>query len=83
LPLRALAGARGLVAQVPLRRRGLEIVTPAFVERMHAVGKQVHVWTIDEPGEMHRLLDLGVDAIMTDRIDRLREVFESRGIWRG
>ncbi len=82
-PLRALAGARGLAAQVPRRRGRLEIVTPAFVERMHEIGKQVHVWTIDEPDEMHRLLDLGVDAIMTDRIDRLREVFESRGIWRG
>ncbi len=82
-PLRTLAGARGLAAQVPPRRGHLEIVTATFVERMHEIGKQVHVWTIDEPGEMHRLLDLGVDAIMTDRLDRLREVFESRGIWRG
>ncbi len=81
--LRVLAGARGLAAQVPPRRGRLEIVTAGFVERMHEIGKQVHVWTVDEPEEMHRLLDLEVDAIMTDRIDRLRAVFEARGIWRG
>jgi len=81
--LRSLAGAHGLAAQVPTRRWRLEIVTPAFVQRMHELGKQVHVWTIDDPDEMHRLLDLGVDAIMTDHLELLRQVFESRGIWRG
>ncbi len=80
---RAAVTTRGLVAQVPLRRGRLEIVTAGFVERVHELGRQVHVWTIDEPAQMHRLLDLGVDAIMSDRIDVLRAVFESRGIWRG
>jgi len=42
----------------------------------------VHVWTINEEPEMHRLLDLGVDAIMTDRPDLLRDVLVSRGAWR-
>ena len=41
----------------------------------------MHVWVIDEPDEMHRLLDLGVDGIMTDRADVLADVFTTRGIW--
>jgi glycerophosphoryl diester phosphodiesterase len=39
------------------------------------------VWTINDDSEMDRLLDLGVDGIMTDRPEVLREVFERRGIW--
>jgi len=70
----------------PLRRRRepmtVEVVTADFVARAHALGKQVHVWTVDLPEEINRLLDLGVDGIMTDRIDVLREVYLSRGIWR-
>ena len=41
----------------------------------------MHVWTINEPAEMHRLLDLGVDGIVTDRADLLKEVLQSRGEW--
>ncbi len=78
---RLLSGV-GLAAQVPVRHRRLEIVNRTFIDRAHLLGKQVHVWTIDTPDEMHALLDLGVDAIMTDRIDVLREVFLARDIWR-
>lgn len=74
--------ARAQVAQVPLRRGPLEIVTADFVSRAHELGKHVHVWTVDAPDEMHRLLDLGVDAIITDRIDVLRDVYRERGVWR-
>jgi glycerophosphoryl diester phosphodiesterase len=42
----------------------------------------VHVWTIDSAAEMNRLLDLGVDGIMTDRIEVLRDVYAARGLWR-
>jgi glycerophosphoryl diester phosphodiesterase len=80
---RALACGRGVVAQVPPRRGRLELITQSFVDDAHELGKHVHAWTIDEPGEMNRLLDLGVDAIMTDRIDVLRDVFVARGIWTG
>ncbi|MBT1003254.1 glycerophosphodiester phosphodiesterase [Paenarthrobacter sp. DKR-5] len=67
--------------QVPERRGFLRIVSARTVARAHAYGLQLHVWTINEPVEMHRLLDLGVDGIMTDRADLLREVMRERGHW--
>ena len=71
-----------MAAQVPVRQGPLTVTNAAFVRKAHALGLKVHVWTIDDPAEMHRLLDLGVDGIMTDRPHVLREVFEARGIWR-
>ena len=50
-----------------------------FVEVAHGVGLAVHVWTIDEEAEMERLLDLGVDGIITDRPSVLAEVLERSG----
>lgn len=75
-------GHHGLAAQVPSRVAGFPIVTRRFVERAHALRKQVHVWTVDDPVEMNRLLDLGVDGIITDRADVLRQVYTARGVWR-
>ncbi len=67
--------------QVPVRSKGLKIVDRRFVEHAHRLGLQVHVWTIDHPKEMHDLLDLGVDGIMTDRPIVLRDVLLERGQW--
>ena len=67
--------------QVPVRHRNVTVVTSAFVDAAHARDLQVHVWTIDDPAEMHRLLDLGVDGILTDRPSVLRSVLEARGTW--
>ena len=53
--------------QVPVEHRGIEVVTQRFVEAAHRRGVRVDVWTINDPDEMRRLLDLGVDTIMTDR----------------
>ena len=61
--------------------RGVPIVTPRL-STARAAGLEVHVWTIDEPVEMRRLLTLGVDGIMTDRPDLLRDVLRERGDWR-
>src|SRR5699024_1107221 len=58
---------RALCVQVPPTHRGVRVVTPAFVRRAHGLGLAVHVWTIDDAPTMHRLLDLGVDGIVTDR----------------
>jgi glycerophosphoryl diester phosphodiesterase len=79
-------GLRGFVpgvaaVQVPVRYRGIRVVNARFIGYAHRLGMQVHVWTIDDPAEMHELLDLGVDGIMTDRIEVLRDVLIARGRW--
>ena len=55
-----------MALQVPTEFAGRPLATPAFVAHAHRHGVQVHVWTINEPDEMERLLDLGVDGIVTD-----------------
>jgi len=57
--------------QVPVRHAGLTVITPSFIEAAHARGVEVHVWTIDAPAEMRRLLELGADGLMSDRPDVL------------
>jgi glycerophosphoryl diester phosphodiesterase len=76
---RALRGVHAL--QVPVTYGAIRVVTPGFVRRAHRHGLQVHVWTINDPAEMHRLLDLGVDGIVTDRADLLKQVLQDRGQW--
>jgi len=68
-------------AQVPSGPSWLRLVTPRFIASAHARGIAVHVWTINDRAEMSRLLDLGVDGIMTDRADTLRDVLLERGQW--
>lgn len=53
--------------QVPERMHGVPVVTKRFVAAAHQHELAVHVWTVDEPTQMRRLLDLGVDGIITDR----------------
>ena len=67
--------------QVSERVGPLRVVTPRLVELAHARGQRVHVWTVDDAADMRRLLDLGVDGIMTDRIHTLRDVLHERGHW--
>lgn len=80
LPTGDLAGA---CVQVPHRVKGVRLVDDRFVARAHDAGLQVHVWTIDDPAEMHELLDRGVDGLMTDQPAVLKAVLESRGAWFG
>ncbi|MEZ5381305.1 MAG: glycerophosphodiester phosphodiesterase [Microthrixaceae bacterium] len=69
------------VLQVPTTHRNVELVTRSTVARAQRAGIPVHVWTIDDPVEIDRLLDLGVDGIITDSLDNLRGVLERRGQW--
>jgi glycerophosphoryl diester phosphodiesterase len=71
----------GACVQVPFRRRGLTVVTPGFVRRAHALSLPVHVWTIDDPNVMRYLLNIGVDGLISDRVDVLRDVLRQRGEW--
>lgn len=73
---------RAACVQVPVRRGPLTIITPSLLERSRHLGLQVHAWTVDDAAEMHRLLDLGVDGIVTDRTDVLKDVLVSRGTWK-
>jgi glycerophosphoryl diester phosphodiesterase len=67
--------------QVPTNQGPIPLVTERFVATAHERGLPVHVWTINDADEMHRLLDLGVDGIMTDRTDVLKDVLTARGSW--
>jgi glycerophosphoryl diester phosphodiesterase len=70
--------------QVPARQGRVPLVTARFLRAAHRAGLPVHVWTIDDERQMHALLDLGVDGIMTDRPSVLRGVFFQRGLrWPG
>jgi len=78
---RALTRGKVAALQVPRRRGRLPIVTRALVRRAHAAGAHVHVWTVDDPAEMAELLDLGVDGLITDRTDLLKDLLVARGLW--
>ena len=74
---------RHVAIQVPPRFGGTDVVTAPAVHAVHDAGLAVHVWTIDEEDEMRRLVDLGVDGIMTDRPSVLGRVLDDLGVrWR-
>jgi glycerophosphoryl diester phosphodiesterase len=86
---RLVAASRGLwsgrftagCVQVPVKRGVVPLVTDRFVKAAHGRGLKVHVWTINDADEMRSLLDLGVDGIMTDAPDVLKQVLDERSSW--
>jgi len=70
----------GVALQVPPAFRDTAIVTAESVAAAHALGLEVHAWTINDEAEMERLLDLGVDGIMTDFPARGSAVLRRRGL---
>ena len=67
--------------QVPVGHGRAVIVDERFVRTAHRLDLQVHVWTIDDATEMARLLDLGVDGLMTDLPLVLKQVLVDRSQW--
>jgi glycerophosphoryl diester phosphodiesterase len=63
---------------VPESLGPIEIVTPRFVSVAHRLNTRVQVWTVNETEDMKRLLEIGVDGIMTDYPDRLFELLQNR-----
>lgn len=76
---RSLRGVDGL--QVPPDHHGIEVVNETTLAAAHEVGAFVHVWTINDREQMERLLDLGVDGLVSDRADLLKQVLVERGQW--
>lgn len=68
--------------QIPARQGPVRVLTRRLLRVAHRAGVEVHVWTVNERAEMERLLDLGVDGLITDRADLLAEVLQERGEWR-
>ena len=55
--------------QIPERYRGVRVLTPSLIAAAHRRGTEVHVWTVNDPDDMRRLVASGVDGIVTDRAD--------------
>lgn len=78
LRLESLLRPEYVALQVPAQYRGITIVTPRFLAAARNRGVWVDVWTINDPSEMRRLLDLGADAIMTKRPEELAKILDER-----
>ena len=83
--LRRLFVDAGAALQIPQRDPGapLTLVRADVVKLSHATGRVVHVWTVNDADEMHRLIDLGVDGLVSDDITTLKRVLLERGLWEG
>lgn len=75
-----LAGGLDAV-QIPERLGRLRVLDRALLRSAHEAGVEVHVWTVNERQDMERMLDCGVDGVITDRADTLKDVLVERGAW--
>lgn len=79
--LRLLKGLpKAQVVQVPLSFRGVPVLTEGFVASAHEAGIAVHAWTIDDVDVAARLLDMGVDGVITDVPTAMYEGLRERGL---
>jgi glycerophosphoryl diester phosphodiesterase len=78
---RSLPPLPGRCLQVPPGLGRVPLVDARLIEAAHAARLAVHVWTVNDRAEMRRVLDLGVDGVMTDRAAVLRDLLRERGQW--
>ena len=76
-----MPGGGAARAQVPFRAGGVRIVDRRFVSAAHRAGIAVDVWTVNARDEMEELVELGVDGVMSDRLQLLKDVLSARGVW--
>jgi glycerophosphoryl diester phosphodiesterase len=83
--LSGVVSSPGVALQVPVRNNigpfNLQVISPEVIDRVHALGKVIHAWTINDAHEMNVLIDWGIDGIITDRPDVLKEILISRNLW--
>ena len=83
--LSGIVSSPGVAMQVPVTQKvgsvTLNVITPRIIDRVHSLGKVLHAWTINDPYEMECLIDWGVDGIITDRPDLLKEILVRRNLW--
>ena len=68
------------VVQAPEAYAGRRIVTKRLIAALHAQGIPIHIWTVNDEADMERLLDWGVDGILTDYPDRLSRVLQRHAV---
>ena len=64
----------GNCLQIPIYQYGIKLVTKRFIDYIHSIGLKIHVWTINDEDTMQKLIDLGVDGIITDRPKALKDL---------
>lgn len=76
---------RGRALQLPIAQTvagvRVRVLTERLIRAAHEHAMKVHVWTVNDVETMNELIDLGVDGIISDRIDLLQQVAQERGVW--
>lgn len=83
--VRRLVRSPGVAVQIPMRigRDRVRLLGPGLIRAAHAAGRVVHVWTVNDEPTMQELIDAGVDGIVTDATELLKQVLVTRGLWDG
>ncbi|MDR0488622.1 MAG: glycerophosphodiester phosphodiesterase [Propionibacteriaceae bacterium] len=83
--LSTIISSPAIAIQVPIREKigpvTIQVISAETIERVHRIGKVIHAWTINDPQEMETLIDWGIDGIITDRPDLLKEILVRRNLW--